>query len=82
MNPHSSASAINIYENTANGYALENRSEIVSGIFIYIKFPTQTFRKTSIFSFFDTLIYISFIYFYFGFLPLIPFSCFSGGVLP
>jgi len=37
MNPHSSASAINIYENTANGYALENRSEIVSGISIYIE---------------------------------------------
>ncbi len=69
MNPHFTASEINIYENTANGYALENRSEIVSGIFIYIKFPRQTFRKTSKILFFPELNkYLKYLFIFYFFL--------------
>ena len=45
MNPNFTGSGINIYLFSNNTYVQWNRSEILSGIFIYIKFLNSVFSK-------------------------------------
>ena len=71
MNPYFSDSRINIYTDSKNGNVQQNRSEIVSGIFIYIKFLRSAFRRISNSLFFSKLNkylkYLFIIYFSFFF---------------
>ena len=70
MNPYFSESRINIYTDSKNGNVQQNRSDIVSGIFIYIKILRSTFRRISNFLFFLKLNkYLKYLFiFYFSFL--------------
>ena len=82
MNPYFSESRINIYTDSKNGNVQQNRSDIVSGIFIYIKILRSTFRRISNFLFFLKLNkYLKYLFiFYFFFLSSL-FSRNTGGDL-
>ena len=70
MNPYFFNSRINIYTNSKKGSVQQNRSEIVSGIFIYIEILRSTFSRIRNLLFFLKLNkYLKYLFiFYFFFL--------------